>query len=385
MSYIYIPPISGGDSVTKKYVDENIYYTYPTIRYDNASFPDGYVDIETLQPATTYKLPKGALSSSLKRVVIRGRNDNGTWTTIDEGSNAIGWGGYLDTTVTVMTKSSSQIILCVTHVTTCLGKMLSITKANGKWTVSKIVLSALTTGNTMEFTPTSDYHPATKKYVDDTISGYATETYVDTAIGEINIPTKTSDLTNDSDFVNSTFVTNKIDEAQLAGEEVDLSGYVTKETGNANQITFVDGQTFQEKLNSGTLKGDKGDKGDQGEKGEQGERGLQGLTGAKGDKGDKGDQGEKGEQGERGLQGLTGAKGDKGDKGADGLTTSVKVNGTTYTHSNGLITLPNYPSLTGYATEEFVDSSIANAISFDADGNLVITINGVSKKFAPIE
>ena len=46
--------------------------------------------------------------------------------------------------------------------------------------------------------------------------------------------------------------------------EVDLSGYVTKELGNASQITFADGQTFQDKLDAGTLKGDKGDKGDPG-------------------------------------------------------------------------------------------------------------------------
>lgn len=51
------------------------------------------------------------------------------------------------------------------------------------------------------------------------------------------------------------------------GGEVDLSGYVTKETGNASQITFADGQTFQAKLDAGTLKGDKGDKGDKGEPG----------------------------------------------------------------------------------------------------------------------
>lgn len=40
-----------------------------------------------------------------------------------------------------------------------------------------------------------------------------------------------------------------------------------------------------------------------------------------------------------------GPKGDKGDAGAngrDGLTTSISVNGTTYTQSNGLITLPDY-------------------------------------------
>ena len=45
---------------------------------------------------------------------------------------------------------------------------------------------------------------------------------------------------------------------------VDLSGYVTKETGNANQITFADGQTFQAKLDAGILKGDKGDPGEPG-------------------------------------------------------------------------------------------------------------------------
>ena len=104
-------------------------------------------------------------------------------------------------------------------------------------------------------------------------------TGLQTQINNIEVPTKTSDLTNDSDFVNSTFVTNKIAEASLNSGEVDLSGYVTKETGNAAQITFADGQTFQAKLDAGTLKGDKGDKGDKGE---------QGIQGPKGDKGEPG-------------------------------------------------------------------------------------------------
>ena len=59
------------------------------------------------------------------------------------------------------------------------------------------------------------------------------------------------------------------------------------------------------------------------------------LTGARGEKGERGDKGEKGEQG---IQGV---------KGADGLTTQIRVNGTTYTQSNGLITLPDYPTLSG--------------------------------------
>ena len=66
------------------------------------------------------------------------------------------------------------------------------------------------------------------------------------------------------------------------------------------------------------------------------------LKGNKGDKGDKGDKGEKGEQGIQGLQGIQGVK------GADGLTTQIRVNGTTYTQSNGLITLPDYPASSQY-------------------------------------
>ena len=46
----------------------------------------------------------------------------------------------------------------------------------------------LTRTNTSDFTPTGDYHPATKKYVDDSIpsiDGLATETYVNNAVSEI--------------------------------------------------------------------------------------------------------------------------------------------------------------------------------------------------------
>ena len=52
----------------------------------------------------------------------------------------------------------------------------------------------------------------------------------------------------------------------------------------------------------------------------------------------------------KGERGEKGDKGDKGDKGTDGLTTKISVNGTTYTQSNGLITLPNYPTLSGSGT-----------------------------------
>ena len=69
------------------------------------------------------------------------------------------------------------------------------------------------------------------------------------------------------------------------------------------------------------------------------------LTGARGP---QGPQGPTGAQGPTGPQGPQGPQGLQGVKGTDGLTTQIRVNGTTYTQSNGLITLPDYPTLPPY-------------------------------------
>ena len=184
-------------------------------------------------------------------------------------------------------------------------------------------------------------------------------------------------------------VNKKVASGGTGSGEVDLSNYVTKETGNASQITFADGQTFQAKLDTGMLKGEKGDQGERGEqglqgikgdKGDKGERGLQGIQGEKGEKGDTGAQGPQGvpgEKGDPGIQGPQGLKGDTGERGpqgaagADGLTTSIIVNSNTYNHVNGTITLPNYPTVptnisvftndAHYASETFVTNKIAEA------------------------
>ena len=196
-----------------------------------------------------------------------------------------------------------------------------------------------------------------------------------------SIPTKTSQLENDSNFVTDSVVDEKIANAQLGGGEVDLSGYVTKETGNANQITFADGQTFQAKLDAGILKGDKGDSGQQG---------PQGLQGPAGPKGDKGDPGEQGPQGPTGVDGAKGEKGDKGDQGEqgpagangqDGLTTAISVNGTTYTHVDGIITLPNYPTSTGGLTlRDMVDGEVFTLASTEDGktyGKIIVSTHNI--------
>lgn len=105
------------------------------------------------------------------------------------------------------------------------------------------------------------------------------------------------------------------------------------------------------------IQGPKGDKGDIGPMGPEGPQGLQGEQGPKGDKGDtgdtgpigpqgpKGDVGEQGPQGEIGPIGPQGPQGPAGADGKDGLTTSISLNGNTYIQTDGLITLPNYPTV----------------------------------------
>ena len=76
-----------------------------------------------------------------------------------------------------------------------------------------------------------------------------------------------------------------------------------------------------------------------------GARGPQGPTGPQGPQGPVGPTGPAGATGSQGPQGIQGTQGVKGE---DGLTTQIRVNGTTYTQSNGLITLPDYPTSSPY-------------------------------------
>ena len=97
-------------------------------------------------------------------------------------------------------------------------------------------------------------------------------------------------------YASKVYVSEKIAEAQLESDDIDLSAYATKED-------------LQEAIDEIEL--------------------IPGPQGIQGPKGDKGDQGEKGE---------------------DGLTTSIIVNGSTYNHTDGVITLPNYPDTSSFIT-----------------------------------
>ena len=63
-------------------------------------------------------------------------------------------------------------------------------------------------------------------------SGYVTKEELNTKANTSDIPTKVSDLTNDSEYATEDYVKNEIAQAKLEGEEIDLSGYITKEEFN---------------------------------------------------------------------------------------------------------------------------------------------------------
>lgn len=120
---------------------------------------------------------------------------------------------------------------------------------------------------------------------------------------------------------------------------IDGDNYYPETT--ADQVLFDDGETFQQKLDNGELKGEKGD---------------QGIQGPKGD---------------------TGAT---GSQGADGLTTSISLNGQIYEQINGNITLPNlsiehdHPYLTNDGNGFTLSNSTPGHIRFkkkDSDSSVI--------------
>ena len=134
------------------------------------------------------------------------------------------------------------------------------------------------------------------------------------------IPTKTSDLTNDSDFITnitSSDITTALGYTPtksikaVAGPNINSVGtpQVSSSSDSNNNVTL----TFN------YLKGATGPQGPKGDTGEQGPQGPQGLKGPKGDIGPQGEQGPIGPQGDEGPIGPQGPKGDKGDTGATGL------------------------------------------------------------------
>lgn len=118
-------------------------------------------------------------------------------------------------------------------------------------------------------------------------------------------------------YVTSEDLQKALDSSEITGGGItDHSKLTNRDLENqhpAVAIAFTDGESFQEKYDSGQLKGE------QGSIGNTGPQGLKGDTGATGPQGPKGDAGEKGTQGDAGPQGEQGVKGDTGPQGEPGI------------------------------------------------------------------
>ena len=163
-------PTEDKDLTTKKYVDDNrdYYFKVPTILYDDPNLPKGYVDITTLEKGTNYRV-NSSIVSGLFKVGLKAPNDDGTWFTVDDGSNTIGWSSMLSTSICVQLKSDTFIGINMSCVNNYC-KYLSITKENGKWKIMQTKLNSISPDNMYEYDVVNDYNPTHKKYVDDKIS-----------------------------------------------------------------------------------------------------------------------------------------------------------------------------------------------------------------------
>lgn len=92
----------------------------------------------------------------------------------------------------------------------------------------------------------------------------------------------------------------------------------------ANDVKFEDGTTFQEKYNSGELKGEPGVQGIRGEPGKDGEPGRDGVDGKDGYTPIKGIDYFDGQPGKNGVDGTNGVDGKTPVKGVDYFTESDK-------------------------------------------------------------
>ena len=162
-------PTNDYNPATKKYVDDNrdYYFKVPTILYDDPNLPKGYVDITTLENGTNYRVNSSIVSGFFK-VSLKAPNDDGTWFTVDDGSNTIGWSSMLSTSICVQLKSNTFIAINMNCINNYC-KYLSITKENGKWKLMQTKLSSISPDNIYEYDVVNDYNPAHKKYVDDSI------------------------------------------------------------------------------------------------------------------------------------------------------------------------------------------------------------------------
>lgn len=151
----------------KNYVDTQHYYEYPTIHYDNKKYPKGYVNVLELKPDIIYKMPKypEVELGSLGKIALCCKNDDGSLFMINNDGNTLGFSHMMNPMLYIMGKTDSFIL--IRYKSYEHNYLISVSKNNGIWSISDFTSVTPYPGSKYEYTPTTDYSPATKKYVDD--------------------------------------------------------------------------------------------------------------------------------------------------------------------------------------------------------------------------
>ena len=222
-------PTNDKDLITKKYVDDKI-----------SNIPDAYTLLypkevdKTIAYYDIYDLPLGDYR-------IAQQDDIRTWNICvyvnnirtqlfsTQNSRGFSFSKRINGTGTADGKSGRLITIDTYSMTTGGETYTWMVYDDGSVDVKNHKATILSAYTNTEFTPTKDYQPATKKYVDD-------------AKASIVVPNKTSELTNDSGFLTS------IPEEYVTETKLTSKGYLTEHQSldGYAKTEYVDSKTTLE-------------------------------------------------------------------------------------------------------------------------------------------
>lgn len=222
-------PTDDKDLITKKYVDDkisNIPDAYTLLYPKEVDRTIAYYDIYDL-PLGDYRIAQqdGIRTWNICVYV----NNIRTQLFSTQNSRGFSFSKRINGTGTADGKSGRLIIIDTYSMTTGGETYTWMVYDDGSVDVKNHKATILSAYTNTEFTPTKDYQPATKKYVDD-------------AKASIVVPNKTSELTNDSGFLTS------IPEEYVTETKLTSKGYLTEHQSldGYAKTEYVDSKTTLE-------------------------------------------------------------------------------------------------------------------------------------------
>ena len=213
-------PTNDKDLVNKKYVDDkisNIPDAYTLLYPKEVDGANAYYDIYDL-PLGDYRIAQQSGISTWNICVYVNNIRNQIFST--QNCRGFLFTKRSNSKITSIDKKTGKMIVIDVFSVTTGGEIFTfVAYDDGSIEIKNHKASILSANTNTVFTPTKDYHPATKKYVDD-------------AKASIVVPTKTSELTNDSNFLTS------IPDNYITDEKLSTKGYLTEHQSLANYATI---------------------------------------------------------------------------------------------------------------------------------------------------